>query len=164
MLCPLFADQASSLGKDDPAKDKRLLNTFLAAACILFCIYKVPTTAKITEQANKTYPAAAVTYLRRHPLDGALLNDFNWGGYLIWNLPQQRIFIDTRTDVFEQTGLYQNYFDLISLKQPIESYHNGELRYALFPTKSITAIALSHYPNWKVVYQDDTAMLLHRLQ
>lgn len=42
------------------------------------------------------YPEHAVTYLREHQSKGQLFSFYNWGGYLIWKLPEKRVFIDGR--------------------------------------------------------------------
>ncbi len=42
------------------------------------------------------YPIAEVSYLRRHPCTGNLFNSYDYGGYLIWKLPNQPVFIDGR--------------------------------------------------------------------
>jgi hypothetical protein len=38
--------------------------------------------------------------VRKHHLIGPLYNDFNWGGYLIWRLPELRVSIDGRTNLY----------------------------------------------------------------
>lgn len=42
------------------------------------------------------YPKVAVSYLTTHGCPGQLFNDYNYGGYLIWQLPNQKVFIDGR--------------------------------------------------------------------
>jgi hypothetical protein len=46
------------------------------------------------------YPQKAVTYLTAHPVSGQLFSDYGWGGYLIWNYPQKKVFIDGRMPSF----------------------------------------------------------------
>jgi len=42
------------------------------------------------------YPAQAVAFLQQHPCAGHLFNDYNYGGYLIWKLPSEPVYIDGR--------------------------------------------------------------------
>jgi hypothetical protein len=42
------------------------------------------------------YPVQAIAYLRDHPCPGNLFNDYNYGGFLIWKLPNVPVFIDGR--------------------------------------------------------------------
>jgi hypothetical protein len=44
------------------------------------------------------YPEAAVTYLNlnKRDFEGRLFSSYGWGGYLIWKLPKEKVFIDGR--------------------------------------------------------------------
>ncbi len=163
VLCPMIAEELGLLGEDDRSSERPVLNLAIVALVACFVMTRVPNPGILNERQNKGYPEQAVQYLRAHPPAGPMLNDFNWGGYLIWHLPTQRIFIDTRADVFEQTGLLKSYLDIISLNSPIEAFNAGELRYALFPQASPLIAALRRSPNWVIEYQDSTAVLLHRI-
>ncbi len=43
---------------------------------------------------ERAYPAGALDALRA--TNGVLLNEYDWGGYLIFNLPERPVFIDGR--------------------------------------------------------------------
>ncbi len=53
------------------------------------------------EYFNETLPVAAVDFLRRESPPGRLFNPYNWGGYLLWALPEYPVFIDGRTDLYD---------------------------------------------------------------
>lgn len=36
-----------------------------------------------------------------------MLNSYNWGGYLIWALPEYPVFVDGRTDLYDDDLLTQ---------------------------------------------------------
>jgi hypothetical protein len=162
ILCPQFADEFGFVGKDNPAVEKPLLNTAIIAGVLAFVVLQFPGKQELMRQSNELYPAGAVAWLRANPPTGPVLNEFNWGGYMIWNLPATPVFIDTRTDVFETTGLLQNYVDLVNLRTPVDSYDDGEFRYVFFPKDTVLVAALKRSPGWSVVYQDDVAVILHR--
>lgn len=42
------------------------------------------------------YPKKAITYLKVHPSSGNLFASYNWGGYLIWQYPEKKVFVDGR--------------------------------------------------------------------
>jgi hypothetical protein len=46
---------------------------------------------------RRDYPAAAAEFIERRGSSGPLYNYFDWGGYLIWRLPQLPVAIDGRT-------------------------------------------------------------------
>jgi hypothetical protein len=45
------------------------------------------------------YPVEATAFVREHGCPGPLYNEFGWGGYLIWNLPERPVAMDGRTSV-----------------------------------------------------------------
>lgn len=61
------------------------------------------------------FPVAAVEALNQMPFTKPLyiFNEFHWGGYLVWNLPQHRLYIDGRGTVSwsldPPTSLYEEY-------------------------------------------------------
>jgi hypothetical protein len=50
----------------------------------------------VLHEGQNSYPAGAVAYLRRHLPAGQIFTSYDWGGYLIWQLPQKKVFIDGR--------------------------------------------------------------------
>jgi len=42
------------------------------------------------------YPDNAIHYLHHHLPKGQLFSTYDWGGYLIWKLPEKKVFIDGR--------------------------------------------------------------------
>jgi hypothetical protein len=52
------------------------------------------------------YPYEAVMFLRAHPeFNGRrIFNEYGWGGYLIWQYPGQKLFIDGRLPQYELNG------------------------------------------------------------
>ncbi len=45
---------------------------------------------------NSFYPHGAISYLKEHETRGNLFADYGYGGYLIWKLPEKKVFIDGR--------------------------------------------------------------------
>jgi hypothetical protein len=42
------------------------------------------------------FPIGAVRYLHENTKPGNLWNEYNWGGYLIWQYPERKVYIDGR--------------------------------------------------------------------
>lgn len=42
------------------------------------------------------YPKDAVEYLKENPTSGEIFSEYGWGGYLIWKIPEKKVFIDGR--------------------------------------------------------------------
>ena len=58
-------------------------------------------------ERHRQFPVRAVEYLRQHPLPGPMYNTYGYGGYLIWSLPEHKVFIDGRADVYERGGAFR---------------------------------------------------------
>ena len=110
-----------------------------------------------------TYPAGAVAYLRANALDGAIFNEYHWGGYLIYQLyPRYQVFIDGRADVYgdalvtryrSTTRLAPGWRDLLA---------EHDVRLALLGKDSALAAALRDHPNWETLYTGEIETLLRR--
>jgi hypothetical protein len=55
--------------------------------------------SRLERTAVEVFPAAAVRHVAEHGYPGPLYNDFNWGGYLIFELPSLPVAIDGRTNL-----------------------------------------------------------------
>jgi hypothetical protein len=42
------------------------------------------------------YPEESVTFLEKNMSKGRIFSEYGWGGYLIWKLPEKKVFIDGR--------------------------------------------------------------------
>lgn len=80
-----------------------LINLFIASLVLVAVGFKValvyPT--PVNEEAfRKGLPVDAVEYLREARPPGRLFNSYNWGAYLLWALPEYPVFVDGRTDLY----------------------------------------------------------------
>lgn len=50
------------------------------------------------------YPQSAVNYIKSNTPDGQVFSTYNWGGYLIWKLPEKKVFIDGRMPSWRWSG------------------------------------------------------------
>jgi hypothetical protein len=51
---------------------------------------------------NSLYPIEIVDHIRTNNLQGNLFNQYGWGGFLLWSLPDHKVFIDGRMDVYKR--------------------------------------------------------------
>jgi hypothetical protein len=117
---------------------------------------------QLQAMVGKEYPVEAVAYLEGHPPQGRVLNFYLWGGYLNWRDPSLKIFIDSRVDIFEYSGVLKDYLDLLALDQPESILNKYNTRYVLFPPGEPLTYVLEHDPKWKVLYRDKISVLLER--
>jgi hypothetical protein len=109
------------------------------------------------------FPVQAVEWLKTHPQPGEMFNPFDWGGYLSFELPEKRVFIDSQGDVYGEAFI-RKYEQVITLgpgwQDILDEY---KVRWALVPANWTLADALLS-EGWREVYRDGTAVVLTRSQ
>lgn len=54
---------------------------------------------------RESFPVSAIEYVKRERPPGPLFNHFDWGGYLIWELPDYPVSMDGRTNLYGEARL-----------------------------------------------------------
>lgn len=119
-----------------------------------------PISAAANEQAQAdTVPVEAVEFLRRERPAGPMLNSYNWGGYLIWQLPEYPVFVDGRTDLYDDQFLTE-YLSIVFAQDGWEQKldHYG-IKLVLIEPQSMLGRMLAERPGWEQIYQDETAII-----
>ncbi len=62
----------------------------------------------IEEKVAEHFPTAAVNFMRNHGLKGKIYNTYDWGGYLIWTMPESSVSIDGRNFLYGETVFLRN--------------------------------------------------------
>lgn len=57
----------------------------------------------------KKYPVRAAAFLREARPPGPIFNDFDWGGYLSWELPEYPVSFDGRTNLYGNERMTQSF-------------------------------------------------------
>lgn len=133
----------------------------MAIGVAAFTLHKEhPLTMEVPRSA---YPTAAIEFVRDHHLHGKVLNFFDWGDMLIFQLPDCSPSIDGRLDACYPRALIAAHWKLYNgenVDEKILPIDQADL--ALLPSKLAGTLALRGRPGWRVVYFDDTAALLVR--
>lgn len=113
------------------------------------------------------YPYDAVQYLKQNQPPGNLFNEYNWGGYLIWKLPEYKVFIDGRMAVW-QTKTQNVFGDYLAIskggEEALKLLDKYDIDTALIYTDRKLAPYLSSLPSdWQLVYQDKIATIFIRV-
>jgi hypothetical protein len=86
----------------------RVLNALIIGLLALVAIvklYLVTNPVLVDYFERQTFPVAAVSWVDANRPPGNLFNAYNWGGYLLWNLPGYPVFVDGRTDLYNDAVL-----------------------------------------------------------
>lgn len=162
VLSRLFANDWESY---DTRRDHRIMNAILMCGMIAAMAAAFPGRADLDAQVKKSNPVGAVEFIRRTGLPGPMLNDYGFGGYLIWALPEQKVFIDGRADVFDWTGVFSEVGRWALLQEnPTLLLNRYGINYCLLTKNAPMAYVLPFLPGWKRVYADDLAVIFARAE
>ena len=111
---------------------------------------------------SSQYPVNAVNYLRRNPLPGPLYNHLNWGGFLMWYMPQYPVAIDGRNDLYGDQ-LDQIFFNSQNAEKSYETdpYLN-EAGVVLLSSDLPLSKVLTVDPRFQLAYRDSIATVFAR--
>jgi hypothetical protein len=145
----------------DRAKDKYILNFAIIALAVAGLIRFLPGENELNKMVAKEYPVEATKYLRYHPQPTGMFNDYGYGGYLIWQLgPQHKVFIDGRADLYEYSGVLQDYMKIVNLDgEALSLLRKYDIQSCLVNRKDAVATLLAASPDWKQVYSDDLSAI-----
>ncbi len=106
-----------------PTSIQRFLN--LAILLLVISLVLIKSALVIDIDKNNDFfaeglPLEAVQYLSNNHPQGNLFNSYNWGGYLIWALPQVPVFVDGRTDLYSDT-LLSEWMSIVAAEDGWES-------------------------------------------
>jgi hypothetical protein len=147
----------------NPEKDHPLPNAILVGGSLLAIFLAFPNREHLAAQVNDRNPVKAVDFIRNHHISGRMLNSYDYGGYLIWALPQQPVFIDGRADLFEWAGVLGEFSNWATLQRdPNELLNKYNVDFCLLEAKSPMVTVLHLLPGWKVVYSDTVAVIIER--
>ncbi len=154
---------AEAWGEDEPEQDRRIPNAILIAASLLVCVWAFPTRRNLAVQVAQQSPVKAVEFIETHHLSGPMLNEWLFGGYLIWAAPDHPVFIDGRGDIFEWAGVLGEFGKwALFQSDPNALVDKYRINFCLLARGSPMATILPLTGHWTVVYSDNNAVVLLR--
>jgi len=114
---------------------------------------------------DEEFPAGALAALKDERPPGRLLNSYNWGGYLIWELPEYPVYVDGRTDLYgdELVGEWMRFVGAEEGQDGWEAIADKwDVRLVLLEPSWPVVAALAEAEGWQLLYQDELAVLYGR--
>jgi hypothetical protein len=140
--------------------DGRALAAVAVVAVAVLAQARIPT----TELLRDRFPVAAVQWVRTNEtvVAGEMFNDYGWGGYLMWELPERKVFIDGRNDFYGKELVEE--FNTVDDVKPgweavLEKYRVG---WTILPPKHGLNALLALKADWQRVYADEVAVIYRR--
>ena len=147
----------------DAERDHPLLNAIFLTASVLITILAFPSRPYLTAQVEQFSPVKAVEFIQSHHLAGPMLNEWVDGGYLIWSAPEHPVFIDGRGDVFEWSGVIDDFEKWVYFRtNPNALPDKYHIRFCLLSRESPMAVVLPLFPGWKTIYSDKSSVIVAR--
>ncbi|HEY8999516.1 MAG TPA: hypothetical protein VIM53_04345 [Candidatus Saccharimonadales bacterium] len=115
---------------------------------------------------DELYPAAAVSYLQANGCEGGhIFNDYTFGGYLIWKLPAQPVYIDGRMPSWRNPSGQTYYAEYLAVlehpKQYQREFQRYDIRCSLLEKTSIniSLIRQLQHDGWQTAVQTQSYIL-----
>ena len=144
-------------------EDRPVLNAVVMALAAVAVFLAFPSRESLAKQVDARSPVRAVEYIKMHHLSGNMLNAYDYGGYLIWALPEHPDFIDGRADLFEWSGVLREFRAWALLESDpntlLDKYHVS------FCVLERVDPVVSEFPqmrNWTEVYSDNASVIFVR--
>lgn len=162
----VISDRRLSIAEDSPTPVPR--RVFFAAAVALLTMLMFVVIAWDTKTNNESlaravaseYPAQACNFLRSYWPRSPLYNEMNWGGFLIWALPDTPVAIDNRTDLYGDQRLSRFYLVQRGMMDWRNDPDLSAARVVLLGRNSQLAALLTTDSRFHVIYEDSLAVIL----
>ncbi|MBL8154305.1 MAG: hypothetical protein JNM70_08990 [Anaerolineae bacterium] len=142
------------------------LNAILVAVVLLGCLAKVVLVldAETVEEGQREFlPVQVAEYLKAANPPGLMFNSYNWGGYLMFALPDRLVFIDGRTDLYGDAFISQEYFEAARGSSGWEAILDRyDIWLVVVEAESGLARVLRDQSGWTLDYEDDLAVVFTR--
>ena len=111
-------------------------------------------------------PVEAIRFLQAEQPRGRILNSYNWGGYLIWELPEYPVFVDGRTDLYDDEFLTE-YLSIVFAQEGWEAKLDSyKVDLVLIEPQSMLGRVLTERAlngqGWSQIYLDEMAAIFVR--
>lgn len=163
----VIADTLRDDERTDTVLPLRVHGFAVVGAMVCACLFLVGENTDFTPRdldrtAAAIYPTNAANFIRRNYLPGPMFNSFDWGGFLIWYMPQYPVSIDGRNDLYGD-ALDKRLYDVEGGELPYnkEPFFT-ESRLILLEPNVPLARLLSVDPAYETAYRDGVAVVFVR--
>ncbi|OGB73996.1 hypothetical protein A2V68_00055 [candidate division Kazan bacterium RBG_13_50_9] len=115
------------------------------------------------------YPIAAINWAKANPdkIGAHMLNEYGWGGLIIWQFPEQRVFIDGRMPHWQVDNRFVFYDEEYFISAHPGAVEAMEKKYGIDwvfiqPDRPL-ALVLSGRDDWEKVYGDGVAVIYRKV-
>lgn len=162
IIPPLIASRLTFFPPYDPEIDKPWLNLAIMAGLLAGVGYYYPSNTVLQRDIDGKYPAAALSFIEQHHLEGRIFNTDWWGGYMEWHARDIKPFVDGRADIFVYNGTFDDHVSAGQIRDSLAILDKYKIDYVLLEKKRPLTYLLEHAPGWQQLYIDNVAAVFGR--
>ncbi len=141
----------------------RLLFALLLVPLAVFAPRLKSVVSDPPKQEQVRVPLKAVAFMKEKGINGNTFTDPNvWGGYVIWELPSNPVYIDGRIDMYGDEFVHE----FLRIRQGATDWRGPFDRYrvqiVLVQPGTLLARELGEAPDWQRVYEDKMSVAFVR--
>lgn len=165
LAAPVLSRQLSTAWETyDAATDRPLANAVMILLACTVAFFAFPKHSYLERQVEENSPVKAVQFIKSHHLTGPMLNEYAYGGYLIWAAPEYPVFMDGRADVYEWAGVLTKFGKWATLQSdPNTLLNNYDINFCLLARSSPMTHVLPLLHNWRLAYSDANSVIFTRI-
>lgn len=163
----------------------------LLALCLVIII-TLNFTVNLKSDNSYALSDKAISFLKTLPLQDNMLNEYFWGGYLIWKLPERKVFIDGRMPSWRQNGqfVFGDYVKIMNVDydtdkllskynvkivlldknkkdkslRPLNFLAKQKWAFGLFGVTDLSKNIYTYLTNsgWRIIYEDNESIILRK--
>ena len=164
IIAPIVARQLDFFPPYRPEIDRPALNALFSLSLLGFTLWFSPRPQELQADLDKKMPSGGLKYLEAHAGPNEhIYNYYGFGGYMIWNSPSLPTFMDSRTDIFEYSGILKDYLDSIKVTNSLEIMDRYHARFVFFPPDDPVTYTLRQSVKWRLVFEDRVSCVFERI-
>lgn len=113
------------------------------------------------------YPYHALQFLQQQGVTGKMFNEYNWGGYIIWQDPDRPVFIDGRMAIWQRNNvrIFDEFTSILGNRRDVALglLNKWKVDYVLiYRRRPLNDILALERGEWKMIYRDGLATVWQR--
>jgi len=107
-------------------------------------------------------PVNVAEFIAEEQPERPMFNSYNWGGYLMFALPEYPVYVDGRTDLYRDEFLTRYLRTAVGGDNWREVLDEDEINTVVVESRSGLANNLREEVGWTLIYEDDMAVVFSR--